>query len=48
MTIEDGLWEMIVRLYLEIVYKNEYLRINTDIKPFQEKTILKSKNLSEL
>ena len=48
---ENGLWEMRAnRLKKEIKVGEDYehLRVNTDIKPFQEKTIIKSKSLSEL
>ena len=48
---EDGLWEIRAdRLNKKIKRGEDYenLRSNTDVKPFKEKTILKSENLSEL
>ena len=48
---EDGLWEIrAARINKKIKRGEDYeqLRVNTDIKPFKEKTILKSEKLSEL
>ena len=47
---ENGLWEMRKDRLKKGIKRGddyEYLRVNTDIKPFQEKSILKSENLSE-
>jgi len=48
---EDGLWEMRAARLNKKIKKTEnyeHLRVNTDIKPFNEKAILKSENLSNL